>query len=88
MPPNSMISGDKKEQVVRHSQTQLALKYSSYCFHSHPYRLITKYVFLNLTLQCMEKVPVLLWKNSAARNRTLVRFGLSSWQLSNTRALP
>ena len=72
-------------QVVRKSKwwgtlkCSLQLKYSSYCFHSHPYTHITTYVFLNLTLQHMEKVLVLLWKNSAARNRTLVRSGLLSW---------
>lgn len=46
----------------------------------------------------MEKVLVLLWKNSAARNRTLVSLGLlsqhqeppqpPSWQLNNTGVLP
>ena len=71
-------------QVARKSKwwgtlkCSLQLKYSGYCFHSHPYRHITTYVFLNLTLQHTEKVLVLLWKNSAARNRTLVRFGLFS----------
>lgn len=35
--------------------------------------------FLNLTLQHLEKVLVLLWNYSAARNKSLVSFGLFSW---------
>lgn len=72
--PNNMISGGKKDRVVRCSQIQHATQILQLLF-SHS---IT-YMFLNLTLQHMEKVLALLWKNSAARNRALIRFGLLSW---------
>lgn len=35
--------------------------------------------FINLTLQHLEKVLVLLWNYSAARNKSPVSFGLFSW---------
>lgn len=71
--PNNMISGGKKERAVRCSQMQHATQILQLLF-SHS----TMYMFLNLTLQHTEKVLVLLWKNSAARNRALIRFGLFS----------